>query len=82
MTPAGCGVEQPKLWAGYILSKGAGGPPLYWHQDWLFWNDEKETRSETAYQLFGMIYLCQTRVHNGCLKVRTCRVSCSCTPCC
>lgn len=25
-----CGVESPKLWAGYILSKGAGGPPLYW----------------------------------------------------
>ena len=30
-----CGVEKPKLWAGYILSKGAGGPPLYYHQDWL-----------------------------------------------
>ena len=27
-----CGVEKPKLWAGYILSKGAGGPPLYWHR--------------------------------------------------
>jgi len=27
-----CGVERPKLWAGYILSKGAGGPPLYWHR--------------------------------------------------
>ena len=25
-----CGVQSPKLWAGYILSKGAGGPPLYW----------------------------------------------------
>ena len=64
-----CGVAKPKLWAGYILSKGAGGPPLYWHQDWLFWNDEQETKGDTAYQLFGMIYLCRTRVHNGCLKV-------------
>lgn len=34
-----------------------------------FWNDEKETKAETAHQLFGMIYLCKTRVHNGCLKV-------------
>ena len=63
-----CGVAVPKLWAGYILSKGAGGPPLYWHQDWLFWNQEPETKSETAHQLFGMIYLCKTRVHNGCVR--------------
>ncbi len=88
-----CGVESPKLWAGYILSKGAGGPPLYWcvlhapdppprrwllltrlvtvrrHQDWLFWNNKKETMAETAHQLFAMIYLCRTRVENGCLKL-------------
>jgi hypothetical protein len=31
-----CGVERPKLWAGYILSKGAGGPPLYWHQECVY----------------------------------------------
>jgi phytanoyl-CoA hydroxylase len=64
-----CGVAAPKLWAGYVLSKGAGGPPLYWHQDWLFWNHEEETKADHPYQLFGMIYLCRTRVHNGCLKV-------------
>ena len=32
-------------------------------EDWLFWNDEEQTKAETAYQLFGMIYLCKTRVH-------------------
>ena len=41
-------------------------------EDWLFWNDEKETKAETAYQLFGMIYLCKTRV-----QVRTHRAALS-----
>ena len=26
-----------------ILSKPPGGPPLYWHQDWMGWNDPIST---------------------------------------
>ena len=52
-----CGVAEPKLRAGYILSKGAGGPPLYWHQDWLFGDHAETTTATKSYQLFGMIYL-------------------------
>ena len=51
-----------------ILTKEAGGPPLYWHQDWMEWNDPL---SLTPWpQKFALnYYLSDTSVANGCLKV-------------
>jgi hypothetical protein len=62
------GFEDPKFWAGYILSKPAHGPPLYWHQDWIFWDDPVSADPDPG-QLFLMIYLVDTNVFNGCLRV-------------
>ncbi|MBT5187438.1 MAG: hypothetical protein HOM01_11560, partial [Kordiimonadaceae bacterium] len=53
--------------AGYLISKPAGGSPLFWHQDWWGW-DDAISYDETAVQLFVMIYLSETEAGNGCLK--------------
>ena len=51
-----------------ILTKEAGGPPLYWHQDWMQWNDPLSLSPWT--QKFALnYYLTDTSVENGCLKV-------------
>ncbi len=54
--------------SGYLISKPPGGDPLFWHQDWWGWD---EAISYDAYptQLFVMIYLTDTRVENGCLRL-------------
>lgn len=62
------GCQDPKYWSGYILSKPPHGPPLYWHQDWIFWDDPISLDPEPA-QIFLMIYLVETNVSNGCLRV-------------
>ena len=51
-----------------ILTKEAGGPPLYWHQDWMQWNDPLSLSPWS--QKFALnYYLTDTSVENGCLKV-------------
>ena len=54
--------------SGYLISKPPGGDPLFWHQDWWGWGDAVSYEESPA-QLFVMIYLTDTRVENGCLRV-------------
>jgi len=51
-----------------ILTKEPKGPPLYWHQDWMQWNDPLST-SPWPQIIFLNYYLTDTSVENGCLKV-------------
>lgn len=62
------GCQDKKFWSGYVLSKPAGGPPLYWHNDWSFW-DDSVSADPMPQKLFGMVYLCDTTRENGCLRV-------------
>ena len=64
---ASLGFPSPKYWSGYIISKPPHAPPLYWHQDWPFWDDPISAQPEPA-QLFLMYYLVDTRRENGCLR--------------
>jgi ectoine hydroxylase-related dioxygenase (phytanoyl-CoA dioxygenase family) len=57
-----------RYWSGFAIAKEFGEPPLYWHQDWVFW-DEPETCDPLPHQIFLMYYLSDTRVENGCLRV-------------
>ncbi len=54
--------------SGYLISKPPGGAPLFWHQDWWGW-DSPISYAKAPAQLFVMIYLTDTRVENGCLRV-------------
>ncbi len=54
--------------AGYVISKPAGGPRLFWHQDWLWWT-HPVSREVTPHQLFAMYYAVDTDRGNGCLRV-------------
>ena len=54
--------------SGYLISKPPGGDPLFWHQDWWGWDEDISYRPYPA-QLFVMIYMTDTRVENGCLRV-------------
>ena len=58
----------PRFSSGYLISKPPGGPPLFWHQDWWGWDDPISYTNDIA-QVFVMIYLTDTDVHNGCLRV-------------
>ena len=51
-----------------LLSKPPYGPPLYWHNDWQFW-DDAISAEPMAQKLFGMVYLVDTTPANGCLRV-------------
>ena len=51
-----------------ILSKPAGGPPLYWHQDWMAWNDPISL-SPWPQTIFFSYYLVDTDFENGCFRV-------------
>ena len=51
-----------------ILTKDPGEPPLYWHQDWMRWNDPYSS-SPWPQTMFLSYYLSDTSVENGCLKV-------------
>jgi ectoine hydroxylase-related dioxygenase (phytanoyl-CoA dioxygenase family) len=44
------------------------GPPLFWHQDWWGW-DDASAYQPGGQQWFAMIYLTDTNVENGCLRV-------------
>ena len=51
-----------------ILTKDPGEPPLYWHQDWMQWNDPISL-SPWPQVIFLSYYLQDTSIENGCLKV-------------
>ncbi len=51
-----------------ILSKPAGGPPLYWHQDWMAWNDPISL-APWPQTIFLSYYLVDTDFENGCFRV-------------
>lgn len=63
-----CGATDPRFTGGFLISKPGGGPPLFWHQDWWGW-DSATSYLPRGHQLFAMIYLTDTRVENGCLRV-------------
>ncbi len=54
--------------SGYLISKPPHGPPLFWHQDWWGWDDASSYASD-IHQVFVMVYLTDTSVENGCLRV-------------
>ena len=51
-----------------ILTKEPNGPPLYWHQDWMWWNDPLSMSPWPEFMSLSY-YLTDTAVENGCLKV-------------
>lgn len=51
-----------------IISKPAGAPALYWHQDWARW-DDPISLSPWSQQVFLNWYLSDTCAENGCLRV-------------
>ena len=63
-----CGASDLRFTGGFLISKPGGGPPLFWHQDWWGWDDSSAYQPR-AQQLFAMIYLTDTSVENGCLRV-------------
>ena len=62
------GFLRPKWSSGYVISKPAQSPPLFWHQDWWGWNDPC-SYTALPQQLFLMYYLVDTTPDNGCLRV-------------
>ena len=65
---AALGFARPRYFGGAIIAKEAGSPPLYWHQDWTYW-EEPESADPIPHQLFLMWYLTNTSRPNGCLRV-------------
>jgi ectoine hydroxylase-related dioxygenase (phytanoyl-CoA dioxygenase family) len=51
-----------------VLTKDPGEPALYWHQDWMRWNDPISC-SPWPQTMFVSYYLSDTTIENGCLKV-------------
>ena len=62
------GFLRPKWSSGYVISKPAQSPPLFWHQDWWGWDDPC-SYTALPQQLFLMYYLVDTTPYNGCLRV-------------
>lgn len=62
------GVHNPRFSSGFSLSKPPDSPALYWHRDWMYW-DQPESDAPMGVQLFLMVYLVDTTPHNGCLRV-------------
>jgi hypothetical protein len=63
-----CGATDPRFTGGFLISKPGKGPPLFWHQDWWGWDDSSSYQPR-ANQLFAMIYLTDTSIANGCLRL-------------
>ena len=63
------GLSDLRFMSGYVISKPPGSPSLGWHQDGWYWDDIDAGYGATPAQVFGMIYLTNTSVHNGCLRV-------------
>ena len=51
-----------------MIAKEPHSGPLYWHQDWPFW-DDAVSADPLPHQLFLMWYLVDTRPENGCLRL-------------
>ena len=51
-----------------VLTKEPFAPALYWHQDWMRWNDPLSC-SPWPQTMFLSYYLEDTTIENGCLKV-------------
>lgn len=51
-----------------ILTKEPHGPALYWHQDWMRWNDPLSA-APWPQTIFLNYYLTDTSPANGCLRV-------------
>ena len=64
----GLGLGQVVWSVGYVISKPPGGPQLFWHQDWMWWN-HPVVRDPLPHQLFAMFYAVDTDRSNGCLRV-------------
>ncbi|MBV7334517.1 phytanoyl-CoA dioxygenase family protein [Chloroflexi bacterium TSY] len=62
------GYPRPRWSTGRVISKPPGSPPLFWHQDWTFW-DDPVSYTDVPQNLFLMYYLVDTNPHNGCLRV-------------
>ena len=62
------GFADPRFSSGSVISKPSAGPALFWHQDWWAW-DEDWSYTNTVPQFNVMIYLTETRIENGCLRV-------------
>ncbi len=63
-----CGATDPRFTGGFLISKPGGGPPLFWHQDWWGWDDDSAYQPR-GHQWFAMIYLTDTSIENGCLRL-------------
>ena len=57
-------------WMGnlFLINKPPFSPRLYWHQDWLWW-DEPVSSEPRPMQVFFSYYLEETTIENGCLQV-------------
>lgn len=62
------GFGDPSYTDGYVITKPAGSPRLFWHYDWFAWQDARSYAPEPP-QLFAMYYLSDTTPANGCLRV-------------
>ena len=62
------GFTRPTYTDGYVISKPAGGPRLFWHYDWFAWQDPR-SYADAPPQVFAMYYLSDTTRENGCLRV-------------
>ena len=62
------GFARPRYWSGFVIAKEPHSGPLYWHQDWPFW-DDPASADPLPHQLFLMWYLVDTRPENGCLRL-------------
>ncbi|MBW3668145.1 MAG: phytanoyl-CoA dioxygenase family protein [Actinobacteria bacterium] len=62
------GLDGAAFTAGYVISKPARSPRLFWHFDWYGWEHERSYDGEPM-QLFAMYYLTDTTRENGCLRV-------------
>ena len=63
------GYRNPRYLSGYIISKPPHhAPPLYWHQDFVLWN-QPFAYSAIPTKIFFMYYLVDTNRENGCLRV-------------
>jgi hypothetical protein len=54
--------------SGYISSKEACTPPLWWHQDWWCWDHAVSFRA-AAPQIALLLYLTDTSATNGALRI-------------
>ena len=62
------GFEDNRWMSFYLIDKPPYSRPLWWHQDWLSWDDPMSAPARPV-QVFLSYYLEDTNVVNGCLRV-------------